>query len=699
MAPTDNPLLDAWDADLGLPPFDRIRPEHFMPAFEVAMAEQARAVAAIAESPEPPTFANTIAALEVSGLGLARVRNAFFHLASADTNDALQAIERRIAPLLARHTNAIYLNELLFRRIDGLWQARDATLLDAEQKRVLERYHIDFVRAGAALDAAGRERLKAIAERLATIGTAFSQNVLADERNYMLVLEAEADLAGLPEWARAAAAEGAHERGIDGKYVITLARSSIEPFLQFSTRRDLREQAFTAWLARGENDGPTDNRPLIAETVALRAERARLLGYPTFAAYRLADTMAKSPQAVGDLLNTVWAAGKRRAAEEEADLQALVADEGGNFRVAPWDWRHYAERARKRRFDVDEDGFKPYLQLDNLIEAAFYTANRLFGLTFDEVNGQPLYNPDVRVWRVGAPGDRFVGIFLADYFARPSKRSGAWMGRLRGQQKLTGDVRPIVVNVTNFAKAPAGQPTLLSFEDARTLFHEFGHALHGLLSDVTYPLIWGTNVARDFVELPSQLFEHWLTQPEVLGRFAIHKDTGEPMPREMLDKVIAAARFNQGFATVEYTASALVDLALHAEPEAPDVIDFERRTLKAAGMPTAIAMRHRTPHFAHVFSGDYYAAGYYSYLWSEVLDADAFEAFEETGDVFDPATARRLAEFVYSAGHLRDPAAAYVAFRGRMPDAGALLRKRGLTRAARRPTATAGFPNRRGRRR
>jgi peptidyl-dipeptidase Dcp len=674
----NSPLTAEWTSPLGLPPFDALKPEHFRPAFDAEMQAQLAAIDRIVKRTDAPSFDNTIAELERSGLGLDKVAAVFFHLSSADTNDALQAVERELAPLLARHGNAITLNEPLFRRIEAVWNARDA--LNPEQKRVVERYHTNFVRSGAALDAAGKKRLAEITERLAAIGTQFSQNVLADESEFKLVLDGAADLAGLPEFLVAAAAEAANARGLPGKHVITLSRSSIEPFLQFSTRRDLREKAFEAWIRRGEFGGKTDNRALISEMIALRAERARLMGYPTYAHFRLADTMAKTPEAVSALLASVWEPARGRVAAEEKALQAEIAAEGGNFRVAPWDWRHYAERVRKHEYDFDESELKPYLQLDRMIAASFHVAGKLFGLSFEEVTGLPLYHPDVRVWKV-ARGDKPVGVFVGDYFARPSKRSGAWMMALRDQQKLTGDVRPIVVNVMNFAKAPKGKPTLLSFDDARTLFHEFGHALHGLLSDVTYPLIAGTNVSRDFVELPSQLYEHWLEQPAVLREFAVHAETGMAMPEALLKKVLAARRFNQGFATVEYTSSALVDLDLHLLPSAEDldVVAFEKAALEKIGMPAAMVMRHRTPHFAHIFSGDGYASGYYSYLWSEVLDADAFEAFKETGDIFHADTGQRLHDYVYSAGYLRDPEEAYVAFRGRLPTSDALLRKRGLT--------------------
>ncbi len=503
--------------------------------------------------------------------------------------------------------------------------------------------------------------------------------MLADEKAYTLILEGEDDLAGLPDFLRAAAAREAEERGVPGKHVITLSRSSIEPFLAFSARRDLREKAFLAWAARGDTGGETDNKAIIAEIVALRAERAQLLGYETFADYKLADTMAKTPAAALDLLHNVWRPAVARAGRERDALQRLAAEEGGNFELAAWDWRYYAEKLRKREHDLDEAEIKPYLQLDRIVEAAFDTAYRLFGLEFEELAEAPRYHPDVRIWEAKREG-RHIGLFVGDYFARPSKRSGAWMSSFRAQEKLAGEVRPIIANVSNFAK---GDPALLSFDDARTLFHEFGHALHGLLSDVTYPLLAGTSVPTDFVELPSQLYEHWLEEPQVLRRFAVHYRTGEPMPEALIERVLAARTFDQGFATVEYTASALVDMDLHQLRTADnlDPARFEREALDRIGMPREIAMRHRTPHFAHIFSGDGYAAGYYSYLWSEVLDADAFEAFRQAGDIFDRETAQKLHDFIYAAGNRRPPDEAYRAFRGRMPSIQALLEKRGLFEA------------------
>jgi peptidyl-dipeptidase Dcp len=672
-----NPMLERNDDPLGLPPFGRIKSEHFLPAFEATMAEQLNAVEAIVASAEPATFENTILPLEKSGIALERVGAAFFHLAGADTNDQLQVVEREISPRLARHSDSILLHSRLFQRIVAVWESRAS--LGAEEARVADRYHTIFSRAGAGLDAGGKAQLEKINERLAAIGTAFSQNVLADESGWTLVLETDDDRAGLPDWLLSAAAGAAEERGLAGKHVITLSRSSIEPFLTFSTRRDLREKAFDAWTRRGMFGGKTDNRALIAETVALRTERAKLLGHQSYAHYRLADTMAKTPDAVSGLLDTVWAPAKERVAAEHAALAALALSEGSNLPVTAADWRHYSEKVRRAEFDFDEAELKPYLVLDNMIAAAFDVAKKLFGVGFEEVKGLALYNPDVRVWRVLRDG-RQIGTFLGDYFARTSKRSGAWMSALRDQQRITGEVTPVVVNVCNFAKPATGEPALLSFDDARTLFHEFGHALHGLLSNVTYPLIAGTNVARDFVELPSQLYEHWLEEPAVLRAHARHAKTGEPMPEALLNKVLAARRFNQGFATVEYTSSALVDLAFHMLEDANnlDAQTFETEALSKIGMPEYMVMRHRPTHFAHIFSGDGYASGYYSYLWSEVLDADAFEAFTEAGDIFDPALAKKLHDNIYSAGYRQDPGAAYTGFRGRLPTADALLRKRGL---------------------
>jgi peptidyl-dipeptidase Dcp len=676
----ENPLLRPWDTPFGTPPFADIRPEHFMPAFAAAMAEQRAEIDAIAETPGEPGFDDTIAALELSGRSLRRVSSVFFNLTGAHTDDALEAVEREVAAALARHRNAIYLDGRLARRIGDLHARAPSLALTDEERQVLGRYHLAFRRSGAGLAEDAKARLAGINERLAVLGTEFSQNLLADEKAFVLYLDAPEDLAGLPDMLVAEAAKAAADRGEPGRHAVTLARSSIEPFLQASTRRDLRETAFRAWIRRGESGGATDNRAIVAETVALRIERAQLLGYDTFAHFRLDDAMARTPDAALQLLRQVWEPARARALDEQAALQRLAEDEGADFRLAAWDWRHYAEKRRRIAFDFDEAAIRPYLQLDRMVEAAFHTASRLFDLSFTERGDVPDYHPDVRAWEVKDSGGRHLGLFLGDYFARPSKRSGAWMSALRTQERLAADIRPVVVNVTNFSKPPAGMPALLGLDDARTLFHEFGHALHGLLSDVTFPMIAGTGVPRDFVEFPSQLFEHWLERPEILERFALHHETGEAIPSDLLAKALKARRFNQGFSTVEYVASALVDLEFHLLKDADglDVMAFEQGVLERIGMPEGTAMRHRTPHFQHVFAGDGYSSAYYSYMWSEVLDADAFAAFVEAGDIFDPALARRLRDYVYAAGFRRDPEEAYRLFRGKLPSPEALLRKRGL---------------------
>jgi peptidyl-dipeptidase Dcp len=678
-----NPLLDEPVTPFGVPPFGEIEPAHFPPAFDRALEAHASEAAAIGRATEAPTFENTITALENSGRLFARVNAVFETLAGAHANEALLAIEREIAPRLAAHWNAVHTDAALFARIEDLHRRRDRLGLTAEQARVLDRYYTIFRRAGAGLDASARRRLAEVVERLAVLATMFSQNVLADEQANVLVLEGEEDLAGLPGWLCEAARAAAEERGLTGKHVVTLSRSMIEPFLRTSSRRDLREKAFRAFLARGDGGGKTDNKAIIAEMTALRAELARLIGYPTFAHYRIEDCMAKTPEAARALLDQVWRPARRRALAERADLQALVQAEGGNFALAPWDWRYYAEKLRKARFDLDEGELAPYLSLERMIGAAFEVASRLFGLSFVPCHGVPVWHPDVRVWEVRGEEGEHIGLFFGDYFARPTKRSGAWMHTLRHQERFVRDIRPWVVNVMNFCKPGVGEVTLLSYDDARTLFHEFGHALHALLSNVSYPIVSGTEVAIDFVELPSQLFECWLDRPEFLNAFARHYRTGEPMPAHLIERLIASRTFNQGFATLEYLACALIDLDLHTgqPPAAPVVAAFEEAALDRIGMPPEIAMRHRLPHFSHLFAGEDYAAAYYSYMWSEMLDADAFEAFEETGDIFDRATARRLCDCILAVGGARDPAEAYIAFRGRLPAPDALLRRRGLAQS------------------
>lgn len=674
---SSNPLLQPWRTLFGIAPFNKIETEHFEPALKTAFTAHRREIAAIANNPAKPTFANTILAMEKSGRELERVARVFSNLEATDCTEELASVARTMSPRFAAHESAILLDSKLFRRVDDLYARRDKLDLDPEALRLLERTHLNFVRAGAELKPAGRKRVGAIKERLASLVTQFMQNVLKDEQTWHLVLIGERDLAGLPDGFRASAARAAEERGLTGKHVITLARSSVEGFLTFSARKDLREEAFNAWVCRGANGGDTDNRGILAEVVSLRQEYANLLGYDTFAEFALSDTMAKTPAAVNQLLGEVWGYALRKVGEEKEALAAAARADGTNTAIAAADWRYYAEKVRKQRYDLDEAELRPYLQLDQIIVAAFDCANRLFGLSFTALDDLPRYHSDVRAWEVTNRRGEHVGLFLGDYFARPSKRSGAWMSSFRGQHKLGKGSRPIIVNVMNFAKGAEGEPALLSFDDARTLFHEFGHGLHGLLSDVTYPSLWGTSVSRDFVELPSQLYEHWLAQPDVLTRFARHYKTGKPMPARLLKKLKAARNFNQGFATVEFTASALADMKLYAATPPPaDVDKFEAEVLGDIEMPAEIVMRHRLPHFMHIVSG--YAAGYYSYMWSEVMDADAFAAFEEAGDIFDRKTADRLKRYIYSAGNMRDPEAAYVKFRGRPPAVEGLLKNRGF---------------------
>ncbi|MCR9136816.1 MAG: M3 family metallopeptidase [Alphaproteobacteria bacterium] len=675
---TVNDHIFSWTGQHGLPDFSRIGDDHLAPAFDEALARHNAEIEAIASDSRPADFDNTILALEKSGDALSRVSALFWNRAGADSNETIRALEREIAPKISRHYSAIAMNSELFGRVDTIWKNRDALELDGEATRVLEKHWKGFVRAGAKLDRKGQDRLAAINEELAGLGARFSQNVLADEADWHLPLTDEESLTGLPEFLRDAMASAARERDLDAPYVVTLSRSIIEPFLTFSENRDLREHAFTAWISRGENGGETDNVGTVAKVLALRQEKAQLLGYDSFAAFKLDDTMAKTPEAVNALLMKVWDRAVIQARKEEDAIAALIAEEGRNHRVAPWDWRHYSEKLRGRQFDFSESELKPYLQLENIIKACFSVANRLFGLTAVERPDLEAYHPDARVFEIHDRDNRLIGLFIGDYFARQSKRSGAWMSGLQQQHRLDDGQIPIIYNVMNFAKPPEGKPALLSLDDARTLFHEFGHALHGLLSDVTYPTVSGTSVSRDFVELPSQLYEHWLTVPEVLQEFAVHHETGEPIPAALLDKVLAARNFNGGFAAIEFTASALVDMAFHTAGKFGDPLDFEAAKLAELGMPDAIVMRHRTPHFLHVFSGDGYSAGYYSYMWSEVLDADAFNAFEESGDVFNPDTADRLYRHIYSVGGSVDPEDTYLAFRGKLPDATAMLKKKGL---------------------
>ena len=674
-----NPLLQDWAGPHGLPPFADIAPAHYQPAFDAALAGHRAEIDAIATEAAAPSFANTVAAFDASGRQLTRLEHCFYTLAASATSPELQAVQRALAAPLAAHNSAVYMHAGLFRRVEALFEEREHLGLSAEQRRLLERVHLDFLRAGACLAPEAKARYAAVMTRLAELNTRFAQNVLGAESGYQLRLTTEAELAGLPAFVRAAARQAAIDRGLEeGVHVITLSRSLIVPFLAFSARRELREQAWRAWVGRGDDTGETDNREICREILELRAEQSRLHGHSCYADYALEDTMARSQGAVMGLLERVWhPAIAAQAREREAVLGAMAAA-GATHALEPWDWRFYAEQSRRVRFELDEAEVKPYFPLDRMVAAMFDCASRLFGLQFKARPDIAGYHADVRAYEVFNADGSLRGLFLQDNFARPTKRSGAWMNALRNQSRALGTT-PVILNNNNFARGAAGEPTLLSFDDVRTLFHEFGHGLHGLLSSVEHERLAGTQVLRDFVELPSQLYEHWMAEPEVLKTFARHWQTDEPLPDALLARLQAARQFGQGYETLRYTASALVDMAAHALPAAPDdVVAFERDTLSKWKLPAEVGINHRLTHFQHLFSSAGYAAGYYVYLWAEVLDCDAFDAFVEAGNVFDATVAARLRECIYSSGNSREPGEAFRAFRGRDPVVEPMLKDRGL---------------------
>jgi len=679
-ANVQNPLLAPWSGPYGgVPPFEKVKVEQFQPALETAMTEALAEIDKVANDPAPPTFENTIVGLERSGRALDRVSNIFGIYSSTMSTPDFQKVEEAMAPKLAAFSDQITQNEKLFKRIAAVYDAREKGTLNAEQKRLVWLDYTNFVRAGAKLDATAKKRMSEINQRLASLYTKFSQNLLADETDYVLFLDKESDLAGLPESLRSGAASAAEQRGQKGKWAITNTRSSMEPFLTYSDRRDLREKVWKTYYSRGDHNDAKDNKAIITEILKLRAERAKLLGFQTHAHWRLENTMARTPERAMQLMEAVWKPAVARVREEVADMQAIADKEGAKIKIEPWDYRYYAEKVRKAKYDLDQNEVKPYLQLEKLREGMFWVAGQLFGFQFTPVTDVPVYQPDMRVYKVTDPAGKQVGLWYFDPYARPGKQSGAWMNAYRNQERFEKDITTIVSNNTNFVKGKPGEPILISWDDATALFHEFGHALHGLSSNVTYPSLSGTAVARDYVEFPSQLLEHWLSTPEVLNKFALHYQTGQPMPAALLQKIEKASRFNQGFATVEYLASALVDMKLHlAGDQTIDPDKFEKDTLAALGMPSEIVMRHRTPQFGHVFSGDGYSAGYYSYIWSDTLSADAWEAFTAAGGAYDKAVAKRLRDDIFSIGNTVDPAEAYKKFRGREPGIAALMRKRGF---------------------
>jgi peptidyl-dipeptidase Dcp len=680
-----NPLLSEWTGNYGgVPPFDKVKVEHFKPAMEKAMADALQRIEKIANSAEPPTFENTITELERNDRKLSQVLAVYFVWSSTMNSPEFQAVESEMQPKLAEFSDKIYQNEALFKRIEAIYSSPEKSKLTAEQQRLVWFYYTNFVRAGAKLNAEQKKRLSEINQELARLYTKFSQNLLADETEKFLVLKDESELAGLPQSVRDAAAQAAIAKGLKGSWVILNTRSSIEPFLTYSERRDLREKAWRMFVNRGDNGDKNDNNAVISEILRLRAERAKLLGYKSHAHWRLEDSMAKTPERAMELMQAVWKPAVARVRQEVADMQAIADKEGAGIRIEPWDYRYYAEKVRKAKYDMDETELKPYLQLEKLREGMFWVAEQLFGLKFKPVSDVPVYHPDVKVWEVvDAKTGKHIGLWYFDPYAREGKRSGAWMSAYRNQEKM--DEKPItaiVSNNSNFIKGRPDEPVLISWDDAKTLFHEFGHALHGLCSSVTYPSLSGTNVPRDYVEFPSQLLEHWLLTPEVLQRFAVHYKTGKPIPKELVEKIKRASTFNQGFATVEYLASALVDMKIHLVANENEKIDpdkFERKTLEELGMPREIVMRHRLPQFAHIFSGDDYSAGYYSYLWADVITADAYEAFTEAGGPYNKKVAERLVKYVFSVGNTIDPAEGYRLFRRRDPKIEALMRKRGFS--------------------
>ncbi|MCC3152755.1 M3 family metallopeptidase [Hymenobacter sp. BT770] len=687
-----NPLLAPWSGPYGgVPAFDKVKVEQFKPALEAAMAENLREIDVIAGNKGAPTFDNTIAALERAGERLDEVRTVYGIWSGTLSSPDVQAIEREMSPRMAAFADKINQNEPLFRRVEAVYNSPAKKKLTPEQQRLTWVYYNNFVRAGAKLDATAKTRLSAINQQLAGLFTRFSQNVLADETDSVLVLKSPAEMSGLPTSLRDDAANAATARKLTAAGAITNTRSSIEPFLTYSDQRKLREKAWRMFYNRGDNGGVHDNNAIITQILQLRAERAKLLGYKTHAHWRLDNTMAKTPEAAMALMEEVWTPAVARVKQEVADMEALAKKEGApaDFKIEPWDYRYYAEKVRKARYDLDQNEVKQYLQLDKMREGMFWVAGELFNFNFTPVTDVPVYHPDVKVWEVkDKTTGKHVGLWYFDPYARPGKRSGAWMNAYRKQQRMDGkEIATIVSNNSNFVKGKEGQPVLISWTDATTLFHEFGHALHGLSSKVTYPTLSGTSVVRDYVEFPSQLLENWLPTPQVLNRFALHYQTGKPIPQALVDRIEKASTFNQGFETTEFLASALIDMKMHLAGEQKiDPDKFERETLAQMGMPREIVMRHRTPQFSHVFSSDSYSAGYYSYLWSVVLAADAFSAFTEAGGPYDKAVGQRLTKYVFSVGNTVDPAEAYRKFRGRDPKIDALMKERGFPMTAKKAT-------------
>lgn len=673
---TDNPFFSQYDTPFGVPPFDKIMNRHYLPAFREGIKQQNAEIQAIIDNPEAATFANTIEAMEKSGQLLNNVSYVFFNLREANTNDSLNAIAEEIMPELTNHTDGINLNEKLFERIKTVYNNKEN--LTTEQEMVLKKYYNNFVRGGANLSAEDKETFKKINNELALLSLKFGDNQLKETNNFKLVIEKQEDLSGLPEGVISAAAETAKEKGLEGKWVFTLHNPSIIPFLQYADNRGLREQIYNAYINRGSQENPANNWENISKMVSLRIQKANLLGFPDYASYVLDDNMAKTPENVYQLCNQIWEAALPISIKEASELQKMIQKEGGKFKLAPWDWRYYAEKLKKEKYGLNETELSQYFPLEQVRQGAFYVANKLYGLTFEQRTDLPLPHPEALAFEVKDADGKHIGVYYADYFPRASKSSGAWMDAFRPQAGLLNST-PVITNVCNFTKPTGDTPALLTFDEASTLFHEFGHALHGLLSECTYPSVAGTSVARDFVELPSQVMENWAADPEVLKIYAKHWKTGETIPQELIDKLQNSSHFNQGFVVTEFMSAALLDMAYHTikNTEPIDAQKFEKETLDKIGLIPEITVRYRSPYFGHIFNGGY-SAGYYAYTWAEVLDADAFAAFKETGDVFNPEKAKAFRDNILSKGGSDDPMKLYKQFRGQEPGIEPLLERKGL---------------------
>ena len=676
---TGNPFFAEYNTPFDVPPFEKIMEEHYMPAFLKGIEEQRKEIETVVNNNEPPPFENTIEAMENSGSLLTKVGNVFYNLTSAKTNDELQAISKEVAPLFSKHNDDIRLNADLFKRVKAVYEQKDKLSLSTEQNKLLDETYKEFVRGGANLNAENQAKLREINEELSVLSVKFGEKVLKEDNAFKLIIDNKADLAGLPESAIDGAAEAAEELGEDGKWVFTLHKPSLIPFIQYSEKRELREKSFKAYINRGDNNNELDNKTTVSRIAALRLEKAQLLGYNNHAEFVLEENMAKTPDKVYDLLNQLWKPALAMAKKEAKELQEMIDKEGGNFKLEAWDWWYYVEKLRKEKYDLDEEALRPYFKLENVREGAFAVAKKLYGITFEELTDLPKYHEEVKTFEVKEADGLHIGIFYVDYFPRSSKRGGAWMNSYRKQSRKGGeDVHPVIVNVSNFSKPTGDKPALLSFEEVNTLFHEFGHALHGLLSYCTYNSLSGTSVPRDFVELPSQITENWTAEPEVLKTFAKHYETGEIIPQSLIDKIEKSSKFNQGFATVEYLAASFLDMDWHTLMDAVEreVIQFETGSLSEIGLIPEIVVRYRSPYFQHIFSGGY-SSGYYSYIWAQVLDADAFEAFKEKS-LFDPETALSFRKNILEKGGTEDPMKLYKRFRGAEPKIDALMKRRGL---------------------